>query len=228
MKVTNLEQAINQFSNDNHHESRYASFDYCYNYFYQQKNLKEDIEKSCLVLGFYLASWGMLRGSSFLLQKSVKYLEPAINCISELDKKIWEIDVDSYNEININKIIDIYNVLKNVVIKDGKNAEIILISKIMLGVFGFVPAIDTYFQIWHKNHFNKVKFNYNRLNQDLLKSFKVFYDANKNEIDYESSKIKTISFETSKPTNISYSKAKIIDMYGFESGKNFNNTIIKN
>lgn len=220
MIVTNLEYIINNFSKENNPENRYASFDYCYNYFYQEKNLTQDIEKSCLVLGFYLASWGMLRGSSFLLQKSVKYLEPAIKYISNLDKKVWNIDVDSYNETNIIKIIDIYDDLKKEVIKDGQNAEIILITKIMLGVFGFVPAIDSYFQKWHKNHFKNEKYSYNQLNIELLKSFKAFYDVNKKEIDFESNKIKTISFETSLQTEISYPKAKIIDMFGFESGKN--------
>jgi hypothetical protein len=65
---------------------RYSSFDYCYNYFQRTENLEDDIEKSCLVLGFYLASWGMLRASSFMLQKSVKYLQPTIQYISSLDK----------------------------------------------------------------------------------------------------------------------------------------------
>ncbi|EKM28037.1 hypothetical protein VCHENC02_6024, partial [Vibrio harveyi] len=34
-----------------------------------------DMEKSCLALGFYLASWGMFRGSSFMLEKSAKNFE---------------------------------------------------------------------------------------------------------------------------------------------------------
>ena len=60
---------------------RYASFDYCFNYFqsFQERRIVRKLasarymELSCLQLGFYLASWGMLRGSSFLLEKSAPF-----------------------------------------------------------------------------------------------------------------------------------------------------------
>ena len=47
---------------------RYASFDYCFNYFQSFRTYPAELtspgnlELSCLQLGFYLASWGMLRG----------------------------------------------------------------------------------------------------------------------------------------------------------------------
>ncbi len=49
---------------------RYASFDYCFNYFQSFRELGNisalagpaNVQLSCLQLGFYLASWGMLRG----------------------------------------------------------------------------------------------------------------------------------------------------------------------
>ena len=57
---------------------RSASFDYCFNYF--QSFREEDkigelaepshMEVSTLQLAFFLASWGMLRGSSFLLERA--------------------------------------------------------------------------------------------------------------------------------------------------------------
>jgi len=60
--------------------SRYASFDYCFNYFqkYREQDRLGDLldgealQLSCLHLGFYLASWGMLRCSTELLQRSVR------------------------------------------------------------------------------------------------------------------------------------------------------------
>ncbi len=59
--------------------SRYASFDYCFNYFQEfkeQGRIKQlsnssNIQHSCLQLGYYLASWGMLRRKGFLLKKRV-------------------------------------------------------------------------------------------------------------------------------------------------------------
>lgn len=42
--------------------SRSRSWDYCYNYFQDHPEPTQDLERSCLQLGYYLASWGMLRG----------------------------------------------------------------------------------------------------------------------------------------------------------------------
>ena len=71
---------LESFNNDREQIERYASFDYCFNYFQEKyKNGEKEkiadsknVQLSCLQLGFYLASWGMYRGSTFLLQKSVK------------------------------------------------------------------------------------------------------------------------------------------------------------
>ncbi len=57
MKIENLETIINEFKSKSKPTDRYTSFDYCNNYFKTTYNLKTDLEKSCLVLGFYLASW---------------------------------------------------------------------------------------------------------------------------------------------------------------------------
>ena len=58
---------------------RYVSFDYCYNHFQSFRErrdvsslaAKEHLAESCLHVAWYLASWGMLRGSSHLLEKSL-------------------------------------------------------------------------------------------------------------------------------------------------------------
>ena len=76
MTRKDIETAVNKYKSQSNPDDRYISFDYCYNYFRTTNDLTQDIEKSCLVLGFYLASWGMFRGSSFLLQKSIKHFEP--------------------------------------------------------------------------------------------------------------------------------------------------------
>jgi hypothetical protein len=46
------------------------------------------LQLSCLHLSFYLASWGMFRGSSFLLEKSAKFFEPLVRTISSIDAKV--------------------------------------------------------------------------------------------------------------------------------------------
>jgi len=53
-----------QLDGDDNH--RYKSWEHCYTYFIQHKTV---IDTACLQMAFYLASWGMYRGSSFLLWK---------------------------------------------------------------------------------------------------------------------------------------------------------------
>ena len=55
---------------------------------------------SCLQLGFYLASWGMLRGSSTLLRKSARHYEPVIDVIDVIaaaPAEVWDVDADRYS-----------------------------------------------------------------------------------------------------------------------------------
>jgi len=170
-------------------------------------DLTQDIEKSCLVLGFYLASWGMFRGSSFLLQKSVKHFESTILYIATLDKSVWDIDVDNYNEKNIDTIIGIYKDIKKLLILNG-NSDLTLITKILLGIFGFIPAFDNYFG----NSFRAIyggQCGFRKLNVKSLTFIKAFYDSNKSTIDSLSMETFTTNFTT----------GKIIDMYGFTAGQ---------
>jgi len=210
---TDIEARILEVTSKSNANHRYASFDYCFNYFRTTEDLKKDVEKSCLTLGFYLASWGMFRGSSFLVQKSAKYFEPTIHYISELDYSIGEIDVDNYTDRNIHTIIDVYNGIKDRVIIDRKT-DLTLVSKILLGVFGFIPAFDTYFTA----AFRKIcdgQCNFRRVDTQSLTVIKDFYDINRTQIDNLSHQIFTTDFITGQKTTINYPKAKIIDMYGF-------------
>lgn len=216
MKAENLEKIVNEFKSKSGPTDRYTSFDYCYNYFRNTKNLNDDIEKTCLVLGFYLASWGMLRGSSFLLQKSAKHLQELIEYYSTLDKDIWQIDIDNYNSETISKIIEIYHNTKDIIIKEN-NTHLTLTTKILLGVFGFIPAYDQYFRRTFNEIF-KGKCGFTVVNSNSLNCLKEFYEANNVIIDKLSNEIKTTEFLTGQKTNIHYPKAKIIDMYGFTNG----------
>src|SRR6266478_3447543 len=50
--------------------NRYRSWEHCYRYFHRStpEAIALDRDHAALQLGFYLASWGMYRGSGFLLQ----------------------------------------------------------------------------------------------------------------------------------------------------------------
>lgn len=217
MTKTDIDKIVNKFKSQSNPDDRYTSFDYCYNYFRTTNDLTKDIEKSCLVLGFYLASWGMFRGSSFLLQKSVKHFEPTIRYIATLDKSVWDIDVDNYNEKNVETIIGIYKDIKKHLILDS-NSALTLITKILLGIFGFIPAFDNYFG----NSFRAIsagQCGFRKVNVKSLTFIKTFYVTNKATIDRLSVETFTTDFVTGQKTTINYPKAKIIDMYGFTAGQ---------
>jgi len=196
--------------------ARYSSFDYCFNYFQEFKNKKElinkeNIQNSCLHLAFYLASWGMLR-NSFLLQKSIKFYEPLIKYISEKDDSFWGIDVPNYSEMNIERIMKCGDDIKKILSDNGKyKVSDTLITKIMLGVFGSVPAFDAYF----KNGSGLGTFN-----KKALTSIHDFYAkaGHSKIISREANKIKTFEYHDNLPNSRSYTVAKIIDMIFFREG----------
>jgi len=217
MQIESIDAIIENFIKNSKPNDRYTSFDYCYNYFLETKDLAKDIEKSCLVLGFYLASWGMLRGSSFLLQKSAKHYQSTIEYIASLSKSTWEIDVDNYNEENIETILKIYKDIKDLLIENG-NADLTLVTKVLLGVFGFIPAFDQYFCNSFRTIFADENCGFRVVNSRSLELINKFYEQNKCEIDKLSHDTFTTDFITENKTKFKYPKAKIIDMYGFTMG----------
>lgn len=203
--------------------SRDASFDYCYNYFFQNRLTKIedfDMEKGCLMLWYYLSSWGMLRNSK-LLSRSSKHLEPLIEYIlSDEVKGIFEIDIDKYNETNIEHLILIYNNIRERVVVDEKQTHLTLVTKIMLGVFGCVPAFDTYFILGMSkiSASSKIKNSFTAFNKKSLEFLKEFYEANQFEIDKFHQNTHTIDYHSKQKSQINYTRAKIVDLYGFETG----------
>ena len=214
--LISLDGGLDQKNSGRDCNTRYASFDYCFNYFQSFENKKdiadkENIQTSCLQLAFYLASWGMLRGSTFLLQKSIKFYEPLIRYISEMESSFWSIDVNDYSNENIQKLADCKSRITEILGENEKrNVTDTQITKIMLGVFGNVPAFDTYFI---------TGCGLRNFNEKSLKSISDFYKKYSNLIDNEANKRNTFDFDSNGGyTKRKYTRAKIIDMIFFGRG----------
>lgn len=190
---------------------RYASFDYCFNYFQSFRDRKnelvsaEHLQQSCLQLGFYLASWGMLRGSTGQLQKSMRHLVPTIELIAATDDQVWQIDIDQYNEENIERLLKLSRQIKMAIQVDGSATDT-LSTKVMLGVFGNVPAFDTRF---------KQGFGSSTLGKKSLRGIAAFYDQHQ---PFSDRRIQTMAFDTQTPSDLYYPKAKLLDMVFFIKG----------
>jgi hypothetical protein len=209
VNLSTLEANIKSFIPTHKADERDASFDYCFNYFQSfcesgkigELASPNNLEVSCLHLGFYLASWGMFRGNTKLLQKSARYLTPLVKVIAQTDVSFWKIDADSYSEPNIERL---WNVAERIRQTDPYMSDI-LVTKIMLGVFGCIPAFDTNFSRGCKRAGMCGTFGRNALRQ-----IGAFYQANVALI--ERYRIPTLDFTTGKDTERRFTRAKVIDM----------------
>jgi len=130
--------------------NRLASWEHCYREFSRIKNnaSQDTINTMTLHLCFYLASFGMYRGSSFLLSKDYLFLKPIVEWLIQYKPVVYSHDFDSaFSPDGINKSLLMINELENVFKKMGikqKNLRI-LSSKILLGTWCTTPAFDSYF-----------------------------------------------------------------------------------
>ena len=213
----NINEVISKFKNDQQDiQHRYYSFDFCYFHFRSSKESgKIDIEKSCQVLWSYLASWGMLRGSSFLLWKNPAYLKDLVEWIHDQSLSTWNIDVENYKE-NSQTVLDLYKGAEKYILKGKNHQSVTLVTKVLLGVFAIIPAYDRFF----RDSFSDIAGNecgFSTPNKKSLEIIYQFYIENKEEIEKLSNETKVFDFN-GQPTKYHYSKAKIIDMYGFQVG----------
>ena len=155
--VDAIEQFWGNTRKDNH---RYQSWEHCYAVFSkarEQDPSSRDYELLCLHLAFYLASWGMYRGSSFLLQKDYlchmevvrEILDSKYDRLQGLDCSEESIDGSVDLLMNLKAcIVKLYSAVKNTVDNERLDKDSIsdtLVTKVLLGTLGCTPAYDRYF-----------------------------------------------------------------------------------
>lgn len=156
-------------------DTRYKSWEWCHRAFIKKKDdmSEENIEFLSLHLAFYLASWGMYRGSSYLLQRDYKAHKAAVREILNAGYHLlWdyiptENNINEANELLFNPETGIYWKVKNSY--KGYYAENIdgnedessdtLTTKILMGSFGCIPAFDRFLKsgisCYNANHDGK-------------------------------------------------------------------------
>lgn len=235
MTDTKVEELIRTFMKSREAKHRYASFDYCFNYFHSFKNKgdlanPEHLQTACLHLGMFLASWGMYRGKGALLKKaSIKHFESVVGVIAQLNcSEVWSMDANTYDQpATRDRLIECYERIRDVVTFGKEQSHWILVTKVMLGVFGCTPAFDTRFTKtfralalypYDSNKPDAPRFR--RFNDGALSQIGDFYKKHSGVIDKWAKQIKTLGFETGMDTKVPYTKAKIIDMVGFQANGN--------
>ena len=143
--------------------SRNFSREHCYKAFLTHRNAKDDptADYLALHLAFYLASWGMYRGSTFLLQKDYKVHIPIakINQEKKYDPLVGIGAKDLCKERNLTLLEDIGKRIYACYAEDTpasdrkiNAASDTLITKILLGTLGCVPAYDRFYKESVKKH----------------------------------------------------------------------------
>lgn len=200
--------------------NRYKSWEHCYQFFQKLPPSGSVSEKdlAALHLAFYLASWGMYRGRSFLLQKDYKVhkyavdviLDPKYSCLREVEVKglsdyprhidlIFDLN-DSIAKAYSDNIDTVNNTEKSVNVTDT------LSTKIILGTLGCTPAYDRYFVAGTRFH----GLNCRRFNRQSFDELLRFYEIFENEI--------LEIMVMTKNKGLEYPVMKLIDMYFWQVG----------
>jgi hypothetical protein len=216
--VIDIEKNVRTYLGDRSPLERASSFDYCFNYFqaFRDRTATSEIsapqylELSCLHLGYYLASWGMLRGSTVLHTKSYRFFETVVGVIAAEPPGSWEIDVDDYSDEGVTALIDTRDRLAEALTARSVDGVIrrptnTLLTKVMLGVFGSVPAFDTFFL----RGFRAVTGARGSFSRRSLRTLGDFYDQQSEAFDAQ--RIATIDV-SGQPTTRRYTGAKVVDM----------------
>lgn len=207
-----IEKYISGITTDEFH--RYKSWDNCFQAFNTSKQLKIQV----LELAFYLASWGMYRGSSGLLQKNHLIHKGAVDLL--FSKTSQKLKCNQNTEVERENIIAILELkiklaahyssisyTKGVDKSKPISPTDTLLSKIMLGTLGCVPAYDRYFIEGLK----EIGMLHTSFNETSLNELFHFIDNNKIEIRKAQDLIKS-------RIQRHYPVMKILDMYFWQIG----------
>ena len=215
MSIHQKIQAYYSDASDEHH--RYRSWEHCYGYFRaaRKTSLASNRDNAALQLAFYLASWGMYRGSSFLLRHAYTVHRGVIDLIGQPRfTPLWESDfgakeTDDQFLITIRELIDGIKQAYRPFAPVTRSAQPTdtLVTKVLLGTFGCLPACDRYFIDGLKSE----GFKYTNLNDRFVNTIRMYCTANLVGLQTEQATIE-------KNCGVRYPLMKLVDMYFWQIG----------
>ena len=200
---------------------RSRSWEHCYRVFRDARtDPSPDYDYLSLHLAFYLASWGMYRGSSFLLQKDYKVhtpiveeiLKPEYDCLFGLAcADLREPGVQERLTYVYDYIADHFGPMRDQVAGREVASPVspVLITKILMGTLGCVPAYDRFFEEGAR-YFGLEKKTYH---EDSLLELAGIYEAHNDRLEEARRGMRT--------EDLVYPQMKLLDMgfwqIGFEA-----------
>lgn len=194
---------------------RYRSWEHCYAYFRRSApaGFVANRDHAALQLGFYLASWGMYRGSSFLLSHGYTVHRGVIDVLGDPRfSLLWdrEFGAEQADSTLVSSVLDLVSGIRAAYRPFGPPTDT-LVTKVILGTYGCLPACDRYFLIGFKS----AGFGYSSVNHNFVDRLLTFCQRNRSKLQAEQALIKS-------KTGVHYPLMKLVDMYfwqtGFEEG----------
>ena len=214
--IRSITEFYNQLKNDKN--GRYRSWEHCYGHFMNARlQSNADLDYLSLHLAFYLASWGMYRGSSFLLQRDYRIHIPVVKeLLNSKYNPLAGIECIEYRKPEIQKLlrslndylVNYYNKVRlQVKEKTPKNKlSETLITKILMGTLGCVPAYDRYFKVGIK----ELKISTGLYNIRSILKLVDFYEENKKQFE--------VARDGLKVNGMPYPQMKMLDMGFWQIG----------
>ena len=202
---------------------RSRSWEHCYRVFRDARtDPSPDYDYLSLHLAFYLASWGMYRGSSFLLQKDYKVLSPVVekvlkpehDCLFGLAcTDLREPEVQDSLEKLRKYIAKQFRPIRDEVAgrKVVSNVSPVLITKILMGTLGCVPAYDRFFQ----DGVAKYKVTTQEYSLESVRKLAKFYEAHNDRLEEARQGMRT--------GDLVYPQMKLLDMGFWQIGWDMQN-----
>lgn len=200
---------------------RYASWEYCHAHFLKchEKQASIDCDLAALNLGFYLASWGMMRGSTALLQRSYKVHVDIVPVLFDAKyDELWRLNPIKLNGDGLDnawtQIWELRVVLADRYGKYDVSMSDVLFTKILLGTMACIPAYDEQFRKGLKATLAPVESRgmIKKFGKNSFKEIVLFYAHHQEDFESLTS---TIKFNDKKRT---YPPMKILDMYFWQMG----------
>ena len=197
---------------------RSRSWEHCYRVFRDARtDPSPDYDYLSLHLAFYLASWGMYRGSCFILQKDYKVLSPIVEeilkpeydclfglaCTDVRNDDVWK----QLKKLS-GDIADYFWPIRNEVAGREVASPVspVLITKILMGTLGCVPAYDRFFV----DGIKKYKVTTQEYSLESVRKLAKFYEAHNDRLEEARRGMRT--------DDLIYPQMKVLDMGFWQVG----------
>ncbi len=202
---------------------RYRSWDHCYGYFQRipPETIAANRDLAALQLGFYLASWGMYRPRGFLLDYTYTihrdvidvFIDPRFSILRDREFGAGADDLQDLKPRIVEAATLIREAYKSfAAVTKSSEASDTLVTKVLLGTFGCLPAFDRYFNSGWKDEGFKPRIP--RLKDKFFEQVFGFCQENLVDLRDEQAQIERGAYGA----GIRYPLMKLVDMYFFQNG----------